>query len=401
MPGATGYITVGLGPKADFAASPTAGLPPLAVAFTDKSTGTSPLTYAWNFGDGGTSTNSNPTHTYSAAGVYTVILTVTNPFGSDTATKSQLVRVGAGPVADFDATPLNGELPLAVAFTDKCAGNPTAWRWDFGDGVTSNDQNPSHTYTRAGTYGVSLTCSNSFGSSTKVKAGLITTGVPPTADFTSSVRTGGVPLTVQFSDASKGNPTSFSWDFGDGGKSTNRNPSHVYTKAGTFTVTLTVSNAYGSDTATKVGYIIAAGKPVADFTADERRGAKPFTVHFTDLSSGNPTSWSWNFGDGTAVSTEQNPTHVYQVEGAYNVTLTVTNSYGSDTITKTGANPSMPVPVATGAVAAVTSAAGAAQGTTAGTGATGAGPQQTLMPGFEGILAVSGLAILAFLAKRH
>jgi len=396
--GATGYIIVGRAPVADFTANPTAGASPLAVAFTDKSTGATPMTYSWTFGDGGTSTATNPSHTYTADGTYPVTLTVTNAFGSDSETKEQLIKVGKGPVADFTGLPQSGQVPLDVAFQEMCTGAPTAWRWDFGDSGTSTERNPTHTYTRAGTYGVSLTCSNDFGRSTKTKAGFISTGMPPTADFTALKRTGSVPLAVQFTDASKGGPTSWSWDFGDGGKSTDRNPVHVFTKAGTYTVTETVANAYGSDSETKVGFITAGGKPNADFIADERRGVRPFTVTFTDLSTGDPTSWSWEFGDGQT-STEQHPVHIYEREGAYDVSLTVSNMYGTDTEKKTGASPNGLPPVAT-QLPAVTTSPPSAQGTTAQ--ATAAGPQVTPIPGFEGILAITGLAVLSFiLAKRH
>ncbi len=219
--------------------------------------------------------------------------------------------------------------------------------------------------------------------------------MPPTADFTSGARAGSVPLAVKFTDTSKGGPTSWSWDFGDGGTSTSASPTHTYTAAGVYTVTLTVRNAYGSDSETKVGFVTAGGKPDADFTADERRGVKPFTVNFTDLSTGNPTSWAWDFGDGTT-STEQNPVHVYQLEGAYDVSLTVKNSYGTDTEKKTGTSPMMTIPAATptGGVTVPP-----AQGTTALP--TTAAPQPTAMPGFEGILAITGLAALVYLAKRH
>jgi PKD repeat protein len=394
MPGATGYITVGRAPAADFSADKVAGSPPLAVTFTDKSTGTTPLTHQWTFGDGGTSTAANPTHSYAANGVYTVTETVTNAFGTDTQTKTEFIRVGLGPVADFVGTPQNGMLPLAVTFTDKSTGNPATWRWDFGDGSISNTQNPAHTYAKAGTYGVTLTVTNAFGTSTKTKAGYITAGMPPTADFTSGARTGPAPLTVAFTDASKGGPNSWAWDFGDGSTSTAVNPAHTYTRAGTFSVSLTVKNAYGSDTETKTGFVTAGGKPSADFIADERRGVKPFTVTFIDLSTGNPASWKWDFGDGTT-STEQNPVHVYQAEGAYDVTLTVSNSYGSDTNKKTGASPQMTIPVVTPTAAATSQAT---QGTTAQ--ATTAVPL-TATPGFEGILAITGLAAVIYLAKRQ
>jgi len=391
--GMSGYIVVGRAPAADFSGNPVSGSPPLTVAFTDKSTGATPLTYLWDFGDGGTSTSSNPTHTYAANGAYAVTLTVTNSFGTDSETKAEYIRVGAGPVADFGATPQGGNLPLAVTFQDKSTGNPATWRWDFGDGGASIDRNPSHTYTKAGTYAVKLTVANAFGTSTKIRAGYITTGMPPTADFTSGARSGAVPLAVAFTDASKGTPTTWAWNFGDGGTSTTRNPTHTYTTVGTYTVTLTVKNAYGSDSETKAAYVSAMGKPKADFTADERRGVKPFTVKFTDLSTGNPTTWAWDFGDGTT-SIEQNPVHVYQAVGAYDVSLTVSNSYGTDTEKKTGTSPPVLTPqvTPTGGVTVPT-------GTTAQ--ATTAVPRQTEIPGFEGILAITGLAALVYLAKRH
>jgi PKD repeat protein len=204
---------------------------------------------------------------------------------------------------------------------------------------------------------------------------------------------------VAFTDASKGRPTSWSWDFGDGSSSTTPSPVHTYTQAGTYSVTLTVRNAYGSDTETKAGLVIAGGKPVADFTVNERIGVAPFTVTFTDLSTGNPTSWQWDFGDGTT-STEQNPTHVYEREGAYDVTLTVSNSYGTDTEEKTGTT----APLATGTTPGATPTQAGTQATTAAmttTGTTTAGAQRTPLPGFEGALAITGLAALAYLAKRR
>ncbi|MDD1661388.1 MAG: PKD domain-containing protein [Methanomicrobiales archaeon] len=392
--GATGYITVGRSPAADFLGVPVSGKEPLTVAFTDKSLGSNIRTYLWNFGDGSTSTDTNPSHTYTAVGAYTVTQTVTNVFGTDTATKAEYIHVGIGPNAEFVGTPQTGNLPLAVTFTDMSTGNPATWSWNFGDGGASAAQNPSHTYSKAGVYSVSLTVTNSFGRDTETKSAYINTGMPPTADFTSTTRAGIIPLSVKFTDTSKGAPTSWAWDFGDGATSTERHPTHVYTSAGTYSVTLTAKNAYGSDSETKAGFVTAGGKPKADFTADQRVGIKPFTVKFTDLSTGNPTSWSWDLGDGSK-SAEQNPVHVYQKEGAYDVTLTVSNSYGTDTVKKTGtSNGGIYVPPATGTTVSVTAAATTAQATTAV-------PQGTQTPGFEGILAVTGLAALVFLAKRR
>lgn len=157
------------------------------------------------------------------------------------------------------------------------------------------------------------------------------------ADFSATPRSGIVSLSVSFTDLSTGGPTSWSWNFGDGGSSPRQNPSHTYTEEGRYTVTLTVSNANGSAIKTKQEYIVVSGvtpsPPDADFTANITSGPLPLSVQFTDLSTESPTSWFWDFGDGTN-STEENPVHVYQAEGTYTVSLTVTNAGGSDTKTE-------------------------------------------------------------------
>jgi PKD repeat protein len=171
-----------------------------------------------------------------------------------------------------------------------------------------------------------------------IQANRSVSGVAPVAAFSADVTSGTEPLTVTFTDASTNTPTSWSWTFGDGGTSTLRNPVHVYSDPGTYTVSLTVTNAAGSDTETKTGYITvyaAASAPTAAFTADYTSGTAPLTVTFTDSSTGNPTSWLWDFGDGTT-STDQNPVHTYTISGSYTVTLTVSNTAGSDSETKIG-----------------------------------------------------------------
>jgi len=154
-----------------------------------------------------------------------------------------------------------------------------------------------------------------------------------TADFTGSSTTGCAPLVVNFTDQSSGSPTSWSWDFGDDGTSTQQNPSHTYTNPGIYTVRLTLSNDCGSDTLTKVEYITAGQDPVADFTGSPTSGCAPLTVNFTDQSTDNPTIWSWDFGDG-GWSNQQNPFHVYVSPGVYNLTLSASNDCGSDNESK-------------------------------------------------------------------
>ncbi|WP_141241702.1 PKD domain-containing protein, partial [Methanosarcina spelaei] len=118
------------------------------------------------------STKQNPTHKYSKAGKYTVTLKVTNAAGSNTVTKSNYITVtgtSQAPVADFWGWPLSGKAPLKVTFTETSKGSPTSWKWDFGDGKSSTEKSPTHTYSAARTYTVKLTATNAAGSSTKTK----------------------------------------------------------------------------------------------------------------------------------------------------------------------------------------------------------------------------------------
>jgi outer membrane protein assembly factor BamB len=140
----------------------------------------------------------------------------------------------------------------------------------------------------------------------------------PVADFTSDVRPGPVPMTVTFTDTSANSPASWLWDFGDG-DSTNatlQNPVHTYTTAGNFTVKLTATNAVGSDDKIKTDYVVVSEitTPVADFTTSTTSGVAPLFVRFTDTSANYPTSWLWDFGDGS-VSTDRNTTHTYMTGG--------------------------------------------------------------------------------------
>jgi len=162
-------------PTAALSASPKSGNAPLNVTFTDKSTG-SPTKWKWDFGDGETSTTKNPTHEYSATGKYTVTLTAGNAAGSNTTTKSKYIIVtetSQAPVADFWGSTLSGNAPLNVTFTETSKGSPTSWKWDFGDGTSSTEKSPTHTYSAAGTYTVKLTSTNAAGNSTKTKSNYI------------------------------------------------------------------------------------------------------------------------------------------------------------------------------------------------------------------------------------
>jgi PKD repeat protein len=246
------------------------------------------------------------------------------------------------PVAAFSSNVTEGVAPLPVKFTDTSTGFPALWAWEFGDGATSSEQNPVHVYTTAGTYSVTLTVTNGAGSDSLAQTNLITVNVPadkkPKAEFTAQPRTGDPPLTVQFTDLSLNNPTAWEWSFGDGGRSNDRNPSHIYTSPGSYNVKLKASNSKGTDTETKAHYIfIQPGRLHVDFSGTPLSGKSPLTVKFTDVSTGEPRFWLWWFGDDSlSFSLQQNPTHTYRRAGTYTVRLTVFRMSGSDTETKGG-----------------------------------------------------------------
>lgn len=152
-----------------------------------------------------------------------------------------------------------------------------------------------------------------------------------TANFTAAVTSGCSPLVVNFQDQSTGNPASWFWDFGNGATATLQNPSTTYFTPGTYTVTLTVTSASGSNTLTRTQYITVYGKPTVNFTVNDSTACFPHRAQFTDLSTPAPgttnTQWLWDFGDGTQ-STQQNPLHIYTNTGNYPVTLKVTNNQG-------------------------------------------------------------------------
>lgn len=154
------------------------------------------------------------------------------------------------------------------------------------------------------------------------------------ADFDATPTAGCPGVNVAFTDQSTGTGTSWSWDFGDGGSSTLQNPSHAYAAPGTYAVSLTVNGPGCGDTETKAGYVTVGSAPTAAFSASTTSGAAPLQVDFTDLSSGAPTGWSWDFGDGGSATT-QDAGHLYTTPGTYTVTLTATNTCGSDPEVKT------------------------------------------------------------------
>jgi gliding motility-associated-like protein len=250
---------------------------------------------------------------------------------------------GQSPVANFTASATSGCSPLSVSFTDQSTGSPFSWNWDFGNGQLSTSKTPSVTYSQPGTYTVRLVVKNSSGVDEEIKTNYITVFPSPSASFTANITTACVPATVQFTDQSTtppgaGSIVSWSWDFGDGSNSSQQNPSHTYTSTGFFTVTLQITSSTGCKTYSSIGrYIRIVNGINADFSISQPTTCQaPFIINFQDQSSGPGTlSYLWNFGNGGANSTLQNPGSSYSAAGTYSVQLSVQSNLGcSGTITK-------------------------------------------------------------------
>jgi gliding motility-associated-like protein len=290
-----------------------------------------PVAVVWNFGDATTSAAINPVKVYAAPGLYTIRLIA--DFGGCFDTAYTNITVLDKPVANFsNSNPLSCKAPLTVSFTD-LSTDAVSYSWDFGDGNTSTGENPAHTYTSTGIFDVTLIVTNQNGcSDTLVKPGLVKIQ-PPHVIINNLPVSSCAPLRWVFSSTvnSVDPVTGYEWDFGDGTASTLPNPAHVFS-AGIYTIRLVVTTAGGcTDTATVERGIIASIKPVANLVATPRDVCAHLPVNFTDLSTGTVNHWLWLFGDGGS-STEQNPIHVYEDTGYFDITLIACNEGCCDTV---------------------------------------------------------------------
>lgn len=179
------------------------------------------------------------------------------------------------------------------------------------------------------------------GYSNEVAACVACSTDPPAAGFTAAPTTGTAPLLVQFTDVSTSAPgnqiLNWAWNFGDGKTSNIKSPSNTYSTAGTYSVSLIVTDQGNrTGTLTKQNYIVVTTTqpPVANFTASPLSGRAPLRVTFTNTSTGTITKWAWTFGDNSTSSSRTPSPHTYQSAGTYTVTLEVTGSSGTNTKTQ-------------------------------------------------------------------
>jgi len=244
-------------PLVSFTASATSGTSPFPVEFTHTNTG-GPITHwVWDFGDGGSSNSSDPTHTYitQVQSMYTVTLTASGPGGTDTISYSDMIEVSPAlypPDARFDASPETGY--GTVQFEDRSLGLIESYEWDFGDSHISTEENPEHTYGSPGVYTVALTVSGPHGSDTMVREDFISILVPDSivAGFEPSMTTGVAPVAIAFTNTTIGTVSSYLWNFGNGDTSSEESPGYLFTAPGEYGVSLVASGPTNSDTTSTV-----------------------------------------------------------------------------------------------------------------------------------------------------
>ncbi|MEM9337489.1 MAG: PKD domain-containing protein [Bacteroidota bacterium] len=281
----------------------------------------------WEFGDGGSSTASNPSHTYKVASTYTVTLTVQDQSG-DINQFTQTLTIHPVPQVSFGLSTTTADQCVSTTQSfinaSSIASNDLDYRWDFGDGSSvSTTADPSHDYTRTGTFTVTLTATSRATGCEASSSQQLTIHPDPVAAFSFENQCDGTPAVfTNNSSVSSGN-LSASWTFGDGGISALENPSHLYTSDNSYNVRLTTTTEKGC-TDTETQSITIFEQPQAAFTApDVCLGTG---VTFTNSSS-KATAYAWDFDDGN-VSSAANPTHTYEFPGIYEVSLVASNGDG-------------------------------------------------------------------------
>ena len=323
----TQSVTVGGAPAAAFGVNLPSGLLCVGatVEYVDQSTGgATGLLWSFPGGTPATSTAANPTVTYANPGTYDATLTVTNALGSNTVTQQNVVTVSSAPTAAFTSTTVG----LTAEFASQSTGVAT-YDWDFGDGATSTDNNPEHTYAQSGTYTVTLTVANDCGSTTTTET--VAVLAAPTASFTQSAQQVCAGEMVAFDASASAGATSYQWSFPGGSPATSQavSPTVTYATDGAFDVRLVVVNAAGQDVELRAQAVSVLAQAVADFTAD----VSMLSVSVSNASTA-ATNFAWDFGDGTT-STSASPTHTYASAGTYTITLSATNSCGTSVATRT------------------------------------------------------------------
>ncbi len=323
-------------PQLDFSFSTIEGCLPLEVTFVNESLYADSSTFFWDFGNGATSTEINPVYTYTESGIYTVSLEASNELGVVMRKEVDIVvDLNQGPKADFRIRLAQAYLPgQEISFFNQSQRSEFHF-WDFGDGSTSTETEPSHVYEAVGNYEIMLVTSNTLGCADTTFQSIFIEPFHPEIDFTYEPPKGCRPLTVQFRNLSRfAEPGSYRWSFGEGeGVSTEENPSYTYYEPGIYTISLEASNSIGiTEKSIKEFSVEVYETPRASFNMRPDEAFLTEPIYFVNLSIG-AEKYYWDFGDGN-FSTDFEPSHVYTETGVYDVMLVVESDKGcTDTLT--------------------------------------------------------------------
>ncbi|MDP4211839.1 MAG: PKD domain-containing protein [Bacteroidota bacterium] len=299
--------------------------------FNNTSTGTGPLTYSWNFGDGGNSTSQNPSYQYSGKGIYNVQLTVTNAVGcTATLTKPAYINA-ANYTPDFSSSSAlcAGN---TILFNNNSSPSPTGdVFWDFGDGGSGIGLNMTHAYAVAGNYAV--TVSQNFGTCPVSFTKTIPVSAPPVVGpfLVSKGIACQSPMLVSFADTTSA-AVAWLWDFtgNPSDTSSSQNPSFLYSGNGIYTPSVKVTNASGCSTT--FSEALNSAQPTATIHVDTTLTQSSVfcadvNATFSAISQDTISVFNWSFGDGTS-STSPNPSHTYTLPGTYIINLSFTTNHG-------------------------------------------------------------------------
>jgi len=313
-------------PKADFVSPDTNSCSSNKISFINLSTGPL-LSYEWNFGDGQSSTITNPIHTYTSEGFYTIKLSIQDQYGcKDSTSKINYINI-KNPVAQFSMSDSVSTCPPLVVNFSNQSQHYNGFEWDFGDGTKSALQNPVHFYTYPGTYHAKLKVTGTGGCIDSILKKIVVRG--PQGSFTYDRNVGCVPTTVNFVASTKDEVT-FIWDFNDGETTPSADSiiSHTYTRMGEYLPKMILKDPAGCQVPVVGKDTIRIYGVNAAFGMNKHVICDSGFVNFRDSSISNDliTSYYWTFGDGNS-SSKQHPTHWYQQTGEYPVRLIVTTQH--------------------------------------------------------------------------
>ena len=343
-------VTVGSGVPpgaANFTFSPTS--PGVGATVTFVASPLPNLTFSWDFGDGAFGAGPTVTHAYTRAASFTVTLRVLNDVGQSATTSRGITVTSTLPAgsASFTFSPTNPGIGDDVFFNAAASTVTTGtFAWDFGDGTRGSGIRVTHQFVRAANYTVALTVTNDVNQSatTTRTVSVSTTSTDLVADFSFSPQdptiSSGTNAVIFDATPSSITATGWTWDFGDGtSTATGQKVTHTFTRAGTWVVRLTVTDASGRSASTTKSVTVIAGSFVADFSfspQDPSISGLTNTVFFDATpSSSGATAWNWDFGDGSAQASGKQTSHTFTRVGTWVVRLTITDSTGrTATVTK-------------------------------------------------------------------